>query len=320
MPNDYIPDVAFTRSVIKQLHLSKRRAKFMKGFSQGVSIIESGESLTAVCEKAVSLRENVSPDIEFMLDDMRRRLVCSGARLERVSATLLLNSEDEERIRAFSAKLYALEGVSGLVTDDVTIFTKCGSGDTAIFRGAGTLMSSLAAPWQVQTIYPGEDIIITGNIGAYGAVKLWNEHREELTEAYPKLFVNRLAKKIPDRLPLVESEILPQFFSTAFVPAGDNGIEAALYRLGDRNRAGFLIDVARFPFDGETIELAEHFDLNPMRMASYGAYVIAARDSESLVNALRYYGIPAVTVGKVTVEKSRIIVCGDEKRFVEPPR
>ena len=68
------------------------------------------------------------------------------------------------------------------------------------------------------------------------------------------------------------------------------------------------------------MEVCEFFDINPYELISSGSMLMAASDGNGLVRALRAADIPAVCVGKVTAGNDRVIVSGEERRFLEPPK
>ena len=48
--------------------------------------------------------------------------------------------------------------------------------------------------------------------------------------------------------------------------------------------------------------------------------LMAAADGNGLVRALETAGIPAVCIGKVTEGNDRVLLSGEERRFLEPPK
>jgi hydrogenase maturation factor len=48
--------------------------------------------------------------------------------------------------------------------------------------------------------------------------------------------------------------------------------------------------------------------------------LMAAADGNGLVRALLEGGIPAVCIGKVMPGNDRVVISGEERRFLEPPK
>ena len=95
---------------------------------------------------------------------------------------------------------------------------------------------------------------------------------------------------------------------------------AGLWNLGEREEAGLVIYADRINYEQETIEISNHFNLNPLELNSKGAYLLATDRGEELTLAIRSAGIDAVCIGEVTKDKKRVVMFEDEERFIEPPR
>ena len=87
--------------------------------------------------------------------------------------------------------------------------------------------------------------------------------------------------------------------------------------LGQSSGVGLEIDLKKIPIRQETVEICEFFDLNPYKLVSGGAAVMAAEDGNALVHAIRLAGGDATIVGKATDSNDRVLINGDERRFLE---
>ena len=83
---------------------------------------------------------------------------------------------------------------------------------------------------------------------------------------------------------------------------------------------GLTADLKKIPIKQETVEICNFFDLNPYEIASTGSLLIAAKDGKALVKALSEEKINAAVIGKFTDSNDRIIINGDNVRFLEPFR
>lgn len=70
----------------------------------------------------------------------------------------------------------------------------------------------------------------------------------------------------------------------------------------------------------ETVEICEFFGISPYELISSGAMLMAARDGNQLVLELQKAGIPAVVIGKATVGNDRVLLNGEERRFLNLQR
>ena len=150
--------------------------------------------------------------------------------------------------------------------------------------------------------------------------KLYSENLEELRTIYPEPYIEKLKNKRADRLPLIETETAAFYRTTVIVPLGAGGLLSGLWSLGDREKAGLTVYADRLSYEQETIELCNHFNLNPLMLNSKGSYLLAADMGEELVYALRNAGLLVACIGRATEDKKRVIVFDDEERFIESPK
>ena len=97
----------------------------------------------------------------------------------------------------------------------------------------------------------------------------------------------------------------------------EGGIFGALWEMAEASGVGLEIDLKKIPIRQETVEICEFFDLNPYKLVSGGAAVMAAEDGNALVHAIRLAGGDATIVGKATDSNDRVLINGDERRFLE---
>ena len=91
----------------------------------------------------------------------------------------------------------------------------------------------------------------------------------------------------------------------------------ALWELGQCSGVGLEIDLKKIPIRQETIEICEFFDLNPYKLLSGGSLLLAAADGNALVHAIRQAGGEAVIIGRTIDSNDRVLINGEERRFLE---
>ena len=69
----------------------------------------------------------------------------------------------------------------------------------------------------------------------------------------------------------------------------------------------------------ETIEVCEHFRLNPYQLMSAGCFLAVADDGEALAARFRQEGMEAAVIGRLTDNHDKIITNGEEFRYVDRP-
>lgn len=177
----------------------------------------------------------------------------------------------------------------------------------------GRLISTAAAR-------PGMDVIVTKWIGLEGTSIIAKEKETELLTRYPKALVDeakgfdRYLSVLPEAATAVKSGV------SAMHDVTEGGIFGALWEMAESAGVGLEIDLKKIPIRQETVEVCEFFDVNPYELISSGSMLMAASDGNGLVRALEAEGIPAVCIGKVTDGNDRVIVSGEERRFLEPPK
>ncbi len=176
------------------------------------------------------------------------------------------------------------------------------------------------ACWQEEKAANGQYIVMTKWIGMSGGARLAAMYRDRLLTRYPAFIME-------------ETEALEQFYSIEKEAAeavktyavcmndcSDGGIFAALWQLGDKNGVGLEVNLKDIPVRQETIEVCEFFDINPYKLRSDGALLIVTGKPEELIEALHKQDINATVIGRITENKDRIILSGEEQRFLEEPR
>ena len=80
---------------------------------------------------------------------------------------------------------------------------------------------------------------------------------------------------------------------------------------------GLEIELKKIPIRQETVEICEFFDINPYKLISGGCMLIAAKNGEQLQGMLEKQGIPASLIGSTTSGNDRVLLNGEERRFLE---
>ena len=106
---------------------------------------------------------------------------------------------------------------------------------------------------------------------------------------------------------LPEAKIAMAYGASAMHDITEGGVLGALWEMAEGAGVGLDVDMKRIPIRQETIELCEHFGMNPYLMMSSGSMMIAADHGEGLVHALRKEGIPAAVIGRAVKGNERIL-------------
>lgn len=166
---------------------------------------------------------------------------------------------------------------------------------------------------------PGQDVVLSKWIGLQGTAVLAGRNRERLLARYPAYLVEE-AERFGRYLSVVEeAEIAVRNGASAMHDASEGGIFGALWEMAEGSGVGLCLDMRKLPLRQETVEVCECCNVNPYELLSGGCLVMTAQDGAGLAAALEERGIPAVVVGKVTAGRERILVNGEEIRYLNRP-
>lgn len=164
----------------------------------------------------------------------------------------------------------------------------------------------------------GLDIVMTKWIGLEGTMILAGEREKELLTRYPFSIITAAQgfEKYLPVLPEAATALKSDVYAMHVVREG--GVFGALWELGGRMGVGLSIDLKKIPVKQETIEICEFFDINPYELLSGGSLLLAVEDGVSLVERLGEQGIPACVIGKSIRGNDRVVINGEETRFLGP--
>lgn len=167
-------------------------------------------------------------------------------------------------------------------------------------------------------LYPGNELVMTKWAGMEGTSILADELGQELCERLPAHIIDA-ARHLKDSISVVpEAAIAMQTGVTAMHDVTEGGIFGALWEMGEASDVGIVADLKKIPIRQETIEICELFGINPYMLMSSGSMLIGTDHGNLLVEKLEEHGIPAAVIGRATEGNDRVVVNGEEKRFLEP--
>lgn len=185
---------------------------------------------------------------------------------------------------------------------------------------AGSCVGRTADVCKQKRAKAGMDIVMTKWAGLEGTAILADICREQLLTRYPAYLVDD-AEEFQKWLSVSEeADMIKKAEVCAVCAAGEGGIFRALWSLGVQAGSGLEIMLKKIPIRQETVEICNHLDLNPYELAANGSLLLIAAQGEALVLELEKAGIAAAVIGTVTDNNDRVIINGDERRFLEPAK
>lgn len=165
----------------------------------------------------------------------------------------------------------------------------------------------------------GCEILLAGWIGMEGMLRILEETEEELEQRFSKAFLEQI-RGYKEMLflgkRLTEEDRRAARYSCQ---VADGGILSALWDLALELGAGVDLDLKTFPLLQETIEVCEHYRVNPYQLASSGAFLLVTEDGSGMAEQLTKRGIPCAVIGRVTDSNDKIIRNGEEVRYIDRP-
>ena len=167
---------------------------------------------------------------------------------------------------------------------------------------------------------------MTGYAGSSGTVREARSKADVLSARFSPSYMDRILH-IPvmngEKLEMVDGIINRSGDSGAEViyalKAGDGGIYAALWRLGESLNTGFTVRHKDIPILQETIEVCNLLDINPYMLESGDCMLMVTDAPSELTEEMNRAGIPAADIGNLTTERKRAIINGENERYLDRP-
>ena len=165
-------------------------------------------------------------------------------------------------------------------------------------------------------------VVMAGTAGIEGTVLLYEANREQMEAKYPKHFLQKAAE-LPETA--ANATLIRAGFAAgaaAAVPGGDGGVYGALWKLGEKLRAGMEIALPDIPIAQITIEVCEVTDCDPYQIPGGGCVLFVTADPDRLLAALAEAApqVEAAVIGRLTKDAARTLQNRGETRYLEPYR
>ena len=161
--------------------------------------------------------------------------------------------------------------------------------------------------WNRETARACRDIVFVGHAGMDGMLRITEEKEQELKTRFAPVFMKQI------------KSYRQQIFAPKEIEAAKGGILAALWNLALELNQGLDLDMKKISILQETIEVCEHFRLNPYQMISTGSFLAVTDNGEVLADALNNQGITAAVIGHTTDNNDKILRNGEEMRYIDRP-
>jgi len=171
-------------------------------------------------------------------------------------------------------------------------------------------------------VAPDWSVVMAGTAGIEGTVLLYEANRKQMEAKYPKHFLQKAAE-LPETT--ADAELIRAGLAAGAaiaVPGGDGGVYGALWKLGEKLRAGMEITLPAIPIAQITIEVCEVTDCDPYQIPGGGCVLFVTGEPERLLVALADAApqVEAALIGRLTKDAARTLQNRGETRYLEPYR
>lgn len=167
---------------------------------------------------------------------------------------------------------------------------------------------------------PDQDLVLVGWIGLEGTLRVLGEREEALEERFIPAFLQQV-KDLQSKIFVLDGIRLAREAGVKCIhPIERGGILGALWEMAEACGVGLTVEQKKLSIKQETIEICEFFRLNPYQLTSTGSLLIMIDNGKALVRQLNEAGIHAEIIGRTTHQSERVILNGEEKRFLDRPQ
>jgi hydrogenase expression/formation protein HypE len=120
------------------------------------------------------------------------------------------------------------------------------------------------------------------------------------------------ARGYADELSVVpEARLAGDLGATAMHDPTEAGVVGALWEMAEASHRGFRVELPRIKVREPTRAICAALGVDPLRLISSGALLIACRDGRAMVDGLSRGGIEAAQIGVITDGPARVLVHAD---------
>lgn len=313
-----VSQTVLKRSMLKPLQLKRKEAIFQPSVEEmcyGITC-ESDEQI--ICTDTVLYGNEKNIGV-FALAQTLNHLATRNAKPVGVSVHIILPPY------AYESRLKAMIECIENAGSEYNVQVLCAKAEVSpAVTMAVVQMSGLGICKQDEWIQsamakPGQDIVLLNYVGLEGTLRIMQEKQTELEQRFVHTFLNQLRQMERQLFVTNELQVAKEDGVSAMHQITDGGILAALWEMAESANVGLEVELKKMTIRQETVEICEYFHLNPYQLTSAGSVLIVAEQGEALVEKYREMGVQAVLLGKTTDSKERVILGGEEKRFLDRP-
>ena len=164
-----------------------------------------------------------------------------------------------------------------------------------------------------------QDIVLLKWIGLEGTFRAMREKEAELSKRFVPTFLSQIRQMESELFSADAIAVAKEHGASAMQQITSGGILATLWEMAEASDVGMEVELKQMAIRQETVEVCEFCHLNPYQLTSAGSVVIFTERGEELVERYEELGIQATLLGRTTADSARVILGGEEKRFLDRP-
>ena len=166
----------------------------------------------------------------------------------------------------------------------------------------------------------GLDLIMTKWAGVAGTSILAEKEQEKLENRLPSYIVENGKNLKHDISVLQESSVAMSVGVQGMHDISRGGVFSALWELAEKGNIGIEVDLKKIPMRQETIEICEVLGVNPYELYGAGSLLMVSDKGNEIIHELEKLEIPATIIGKTTEENGKVLLNGEEVRYLDRPK
>ena len=313
-----LPEHTLKRSILNPIRYRSKDTSFRAAIGHDGAVF--GNMVTSMATTAFCYTGNEM----YALDNAINNIIAAGGRPYGIAIAILMPEHSEEAtLRAIMDRLAkAAEAYQVDIMTGHTELVPSVVHPTITVTAYGTVL------WENQhaKVTEGMDILMTKWVGLYGGAVLAQLKEDELATRYPLSYVRKAASYMADtslmpELSVIEAAVAenPDCILAAH-DVSNGGVFGALWQMLSACNCGARLAVEKMPVKQEIIEVSEYFDINPYMMNGQGSMLLVTQNGQELKDAFMQAGIMANVIGTTTKEKDRVVMVGEEERYLVPPK
>ncbi len=164
-----------------------------------------------------------------------------------------------------------------------------------------------------------QDIVLLKWIGLEGTFRAMREKEAELSKRFVPTFLSQIRQMESSLFSADAIAVAKEHGASAMQQITSGGILATLWEMAEASDVGMEVELKQMAICQETVEVCEFCHLNPYQLTSAGSVIIFTERGEELVERYEELGIQATLLGRTTTDSARVILGGEEKRFLDRP-